>query len=89
MDKFLAILAGLLFGIGQFFILWRTLKPLTKGESPQIALGMLLKLPLPLALLVACALIDTALLPFAGIAFCAGLMAASVANHMINTKRRG
>ena len=54
-----------------------------------MAIGMLLKLPLPVALLVGCAFIDTNLLPFAGIAFCAGLFAASVVNHLITTKRRG
>ena len=89
MDKMIAVFIGALCGVGQFFILWRTLKPLTKGEAPQIAMAMLLKLPLPLVLLVGCAFLNTTLLPFAGIAFCAGLMAASVVNHLIRTKRRG
>ena len=50
---------------------------------------MFLKLPIPIALLVGCALIDTVLLPFAGVALCAGLMAASVVNHLMTTKKGG
>ena len=87
MDKLITIVISILCGIGQFFILRQTLGPLAKGESPQTALFMLLKLPVPLALLGGCALIDTGLLPFAGIAFCAALMLSSGINHLLTIKK--
>ena len=86
MDRLLAVVAGLIFGVGQFFILRRTLRPLTQGSAPRTGLFMLLKLPLPILLLVGCALVDTGLVPFAGGAFCAGLVAAAVVNHLLTVK---
>ena len=87
MNKLITVVISILCGVGQFFILRQTLKPISKGESPQTVLFMLLKLPVPLALLGGCALIDTGLLPFAGIAFCAALMVSSVVNHLVTMKK--
>lgn len=89
MDKAAAIIIGALFGIGQFLVLRHTLKPLEKGEDLQVGKTMLLRLPLPLVLLGGCALIDVVLLAFAGGAFCAGLIIASVINHFRMLKKKG
>ena len=89
MDKVIALIIGALCGIGQFLMIRHTLKPLSEGEDPQIAKLMILKLPIPLALLFGCAFINTDLLPFAGIAFCLSLVTASVANHLRTMKKRG
>ena len=87
MDKVIVAIIGILCGIGQFFVLRYTLKPLSKGEAPQTALFMLLKLPIPIMLLGGSALVDVGLLPFVGIAFCAGLFASSVVNHLLTIKK--
>ena len=89
MDKILAITTGVLGGIGQFFILRHTLKPLARGENPQVGIMMFLQLPLPVALLLGCAFIDFTLLAFVGGAFCLGLIAASVINHIAMMRKKG
>lgn len=89
MDKLIAVLIGLLCGVVQFFILRYTLKALSKGEEQGIGKTMLLRLPLPIALLVVCAVIDVSLLPFIGAAFCLSLIAASVINHVVTLKKKG
>lgn len=89
MDKFVAIVIGALCGVGQFFILRYTLKPLEKGGNPRIGIMMLMRLPLPLALLIGCAAIDFVLLAFTGGAFCLGLIIASVINHFAMLKKKG
>lgn len=89
MDKFLALTIGILGGIGQFYILRHTLKPLARGEQPQVGIMMFLQLPLPIALLLGCAFIDFTLLAFVGGAFCLGLIAASVINHITTMKKKG
>lgn len=88
MDKLVAIIISAICAIGQFFILRYTLKPLTEGENPNVGKMMLLKLPIPLLLLLVCAIIDVNLLPFAGISFCLSLMAASIVNHVVTTKKK-
>jgi len=88
MDKLVTIMIGAICGIGQFFMLRYTLKPLTEGEAPKVGMMMLLKLPIPLILLLVCAIIDVNLLPFVGISFCLSLMAASIINHLITTKKK-
>lgn len=89
MGKILAIIIGALCGIGQFFILRYTLKPLSEGENPGVGKMMFLRLPLPLMLLVSCAFIDFTLLAFAGVAFCLSLIMASVINHFMTLKKKG
>ena len=89
MDRLIALVIGALCGAGQFFLMRHTLKPLSKGGDPQIFKVMLLKFPIPLVLLVGCAFIDPNLLPFAGIAFCLGMVVISIANHLITTKKKG
>jgi len=89
MDKILAIIIGALCGIGQFFILRYTLKSLTEGENPGVGRTMLLRLPLPLVLLLSCAVVDFTLLAFVGVAFCLSLITASVINHFVTLKKKG
>ena len=87
MDKFITVIIGILCGVAQFFVMRYTLKPLSKGEAPFTALFMLLKLPIPIALLVGIALVDVGLMPYGGIALCVGLFGSSVLNHLITTKK--
>lgn len=89
MDKILAVIVGILGGIGQFFILRYTLKPLAKGDQPQVGIMMFLQMPLPIILLLICAFVDFTLLAFVGGAFCLGLITASVINHITTMKKKG
>ena len=89
MDRIIAVVIGLLCGVGQFFIMRYSLKPLSEGGDPQVGRFMLLKLPIPLILLVGYAFVDSNLLPFAGIAFCLSMVLISVANHLATMKKKG
>lgn len=88
MKILIVLVIGIICGVGQFFMLRFTLKPLSEGKTPQVAKMMFLQLPIPLILLLGCALVNTNLLPFAGGAFCLSLVAAAVVNHFITSKRR-
>ena len=77
MDKIIAVVAGCVCGVGQFFLMRHTLKPLAQGKDPKTALFMILKLPIPLVLLVGCALVNPELLPYAGSAFCLSMVVAT------------
>ena len=88
MDKVIVLIIGALCGVGQFLILKRTLKPLSEGKTPQIGIMFFLQMPIPMALLLCCAFINVVLLPFAGGAFCFGLIVSAVTNHLVTQKRR-
>ena len=83
----ISILIGAACGVLQFFMMRYSLKPLSEGKDPRMVKVMLLKLPIPIALLVSCAIINIELLPFAGGAFCLSSVLSGVANHMMTLKR--
>ena len=89
MGRVIAVIIGAVCGTGQFFLLRHTLKPLTEGKTPNVGLFTILKLPIPLALLITCAFINTDLLPFAGGAFCLSLIIASVINNLTTLNKKG
>ena len=89
MYKFLAVAIGALCGVGQFFVLQYTLKPLAEGKNPQIGKMFFLKMPIPLALLLGYAFVDINLLAFAGGSFCVGMILAAVINHLATLKKKG
>ena len=89
MGKVVVIIIGLLCGVGQFFTMRYTLRPLAEGGTPQVFKLMLLQIPIPLVLLLGCAFVDTGLLPFTGGAFCLSMIIASVANYLITLKKKG
>ena len=83
----LALIAGIACGVGQFFLLRRTLRPLSEGKNPS-ALMLLSQLPIPIVLLLGCAMINVTLLPFAGGGFCgAPCFPASIMLIMARTRR--
>ena len=88
MNIFIAIAAGVLCGVLQFLLRLHTLKPLAQGNSPQIGKMFFSKMVIPLVLLISCALVDTALLPFAAVAFCLSSIVATVAYHLITNKKK-
>ncbi|MFV0529370.1 MAG: hypothetical protein ACK5MN_11720 [Lachnospiraceae bacterium] len=88
MNILITILIGIAGGVGQFFIMRYTLKPLERSENPNIAKLMLLKFPLPLALLVVCGLLDYSLLAYMGGAFCGSLFLSSVINHIVMGRKQ-
>ena len=46
------------------------------------------RLPIPIVLLLSCAMIDVVLLPFAGGGFCGGLIVSAVVNLLIEKKKK-
>ena len=89
MDKIIALVAGALCGIAQFFVIRYTLKSITNEGNPKIVKGMFLKAPIPIALLLGCAFINSNLLHYAGGAFCLSLITAGVYNHLVTIKKKG
>ena len=89
MGKIIAFVLRAFCGIGQFFIMRHTLKPLSEEGNPMLIRGILLKVPIPFALLLGCAYIDVQLLPFAGSAFCISLVVSGVINHLVTLKKEG
>lgn len=87
MGIIISLIIGIVGGVGQFFVLRYTLKPLAEGKSPSVGKLFFLKLPIPAALLGGCALIGVRFLPFLGGAFCVGMVVASVFNHFIANKK--
>ena len=88
MDIIIVLIVGALFGFIQFLLRRRTLKPLAEGNPPQVGVLFFLKLAVPLVLLIGCALVDTALLPYAAASFCLSSIVATVANHLITNKKK-
>ena len=82
---FAALIAGIVCGIGQFFLLRRVLRPISEGKNPS-ALILFSQLPIPVVLLLGCAMIK--LLPFAGGGFCGGLVLSAAANLLIEKKKK-
>ena len=82
-----ALIAGITCGVGQFFLLRRTLRPLSEGKNPS-ALMLLSQLPIPIVLLLGCAMINVKLLPFSGGGFCGGLVLSAAANLLIEKKKK-
>jgi len=89
MDRIVSLIIGLLCGIGQFYVVRATLKPLSEGKDLQMFKVVLLKLPIPVILFLGCAFINIKLLPFVGIAFCLSLTSSGIINHLMTMKKKG
>jgi len=89
MDKAIALIVGALCGVGQFYVVRHSLKPLAENGELSLTKGVFLKVPIPLALLLGCAFINPRLLPFAGGAFCVCLIVTGIVNHLITLKKEG
>jgi hypothetical protein len=88
MDKIIALIVGILFGVGQFFLLRYALKPLAEGRDPKVFKVLFFQMPIPFILLLCCAFINPNLLPFVGSSFCLSLIVAAVINYFVTQKRR-
>ena len=88
MDKILALVVGIICGIGQFLVLRHALKPLAEGKDPKVFKVLFFQIPIPFILLLCCALIDTNLLPFTGSSFCLSLVVASAVNYFVTQKKK-
>jgi len=87
MEHVFALVLGALCGVGQFFLIRYSLKSLAEAGKPQLVKVSVLKLPIPLALLLGCALLNADLLPFVGGAFCLTLVITGAVNHLLTLKR--
>ena len=88
MEIIIVIIVGAFFGFVQFLLRRRTLKPLAEGNPPQVGIMFFLKMAVPLVLLISCALIDTAFLPYTAASFCLSSIVATIANHLITNKKK-
>jgi hypothetical protein len=88
MDKIIALIVGILFGVVQLFVLRHALKPLSEGKDPKVFKVLFFQMPIPFVLLLSCAFIDPNLLPFVGSSFCLSLIIAAVINHFVTQKKK-